>query len=66
MRELFKDVCKIKHYVLQLNGDKLRVFKKSFYQKNIAKWQLDLVWEFFWDDRTYEEMQFILQNKKII
>ena len=66
MRELFKDVCKLKSYVLQLNGDKLRVFKTEFYQKNIAKWQLDLVWEFFWDDKTYEEMQFILQNKKII
>lgn len=66
MKELFKDVCKIKRYVLKLDYKTLRKFKKKFYEKNIAKWQLDLIWEFFWDDKTYDEMKFILQNKKVI
>lgn len=66
MKELFKNVCKIKHYVLKLDCKTLREFKKKFYEKDIAKWQLDLIWEYFWDDREYEEVKIILENKKII
>ena len=66
MKELFKDVCKIKRHVVKLDYDRLKKFKEKFYQKNIAKWQLDLIWEFFWDDIEYEEVKKILQSKKII
>lgn len=66
MKELFKSVCETKQYVLKLDYGALKEFKKIFYQKEIVKWQLDLIWEFFWDDREYEEIKIILENKKII
>ena len=66
MKELFKDVCKIKQYVLKLDCERLREYKKEFYKKNIAKWQLDLIWEYIWNDREYIEVYFILKKKKII
>ena len=66
MKELFKNVCEIKQYVLKLDYEALKKFKEIFYKKEIAKWQLDLIWEFFWNDREYEEVKFILENKKII
>lgn len=66
MKELFKNVCEIKQYVLKLDYEALKKFKEIFYKKEIAQWQLDLIWEFFWNDREYEEVKFILENKKII
>lgn len=66
MKEMFKDVCKMKCYVLKLDYEALRQYKAEFYQKKIAKWQLDLVWEYFWGDREYPEVYFILKKKKII
>lgn len=66
MKEIFKDVCNIKKYVIKLDYETLKEYKRMFYQLEIAKWQLDLIWEFIWDDREYEEIKIILENKKII
>ena len=42
MKELFKNVCEIKQYVLKLDYEALKKFKEIFYKKEIAQWQLDL------------------------
>jgi hypothetical protein len=66
VKELFKDVCQLKQNVLKLKHENLKEFKTKFYQKEIAQWQLDLIWEYFWGDKEYEDVVFILKNKKII
>ena len=66
VKELCEDICKLKEYVLELDYKNLKKYKEFFYKKDIAKWQLDLIWEFIWDDRDYEEVIYILKKKKII
>ena len=64
--ELFYRVCEIKKNVVKLNSTELSLFKKQFYNRPFREWQLSLLWEFIWDDKSYDEIFFIFSQKKLI
>lgn len=59
---LFDNVCEIKKNVVKLKCYDLYLFKKNFYSLKIQQWKLNLIWEFFWDDITYDEIKRIFKK----
>lgn len=65
-KALFLDICEIKCFVLKLSSKDLRNFKNEFYNQQIPEWRLDLIWEYFFYDISYDEIYMIFKNSKII
>lgn len=65
-KTLFADIRQIKLFVIKLNGDKLHRFCKDFYSLPFPEWRLDLLWEYIWSDKEYEEIYYIFKNSKLI
>lgn len=63
---LFSHICEIKQFVVKLRLEELINFKIVFYNQNFPQWRLDLLWEYIFDDRTYEEIEKVFANSKII
>lgn len=63
---LFYNVCEIKEKVVRLQSEELRKFKQQFFSLNFPTSRLRLLWEFIWDDRTFEDVYFIFRKKKLI
>lgn len=63
---LFYSICKIKQNVVKLQLEQLRSFKRTFFQLDFPEWRLQLLWEYVWDDKTYEEIYYIFDKKKLI
>lgn len=59
--ELFLLICKTKENMLNLTNEKLKKFKINFYANSQKTWQLDLLWEYLWDDISLEEAKKILK-----
>ena len=64
--ELFDDIISLKQYVTSLTMYDRVSFKHDFFKLNFKEWQLSLVWEFFWDDKTYDQLYLIFLNKRLI
>lgn len=63
---LFSLICEIKQNVLKLNGKELRNYKKVFYNQKFPVWQLNLLWEYIFDDISYEELRTIFERSNVI
>lgn len=57
-------VCKTKESVIKLNNDSLKKYKIRFYSKPYKVWQLDLLWEYIWNDISLEEIKKIFRIGK--
>ena len=66
LKQLFANICEIKKNVIQLKGKDLENCKKNFYNQKINKWQLNLLWEFIWDDKEYGEVKHVFESKHLI
>lgn len=64
--ELFKDICNIKQYVIKLRGKDLQKYRNEFYLLSFPEWRLNLLWEYIWNDISYEQIKAIFENSKII
>ncbi len=64
--ELFYSICEIKKNVVKLKTKELSLFKQQFYNLPFREWQLSLLWEFIWNDKSYDEILFIFSQKKLI
>lgn len=65
-KDLFLHICEIKLFVIKLELQDLVLFKKEFYSQDFKIWRLDLLWEFIFDDISYEELEYILRKSKSI
>ena len=54
-------VCKTKESVVQLSNENLKKYKTDFYSQPFKIWQLDLIWEYIWDDISLKEIKKILR-----
>lgn len=61
IKELAIVVCQKKKNVLKLSSEELKEFKTNFYSQPFIKWQLDLLWEYIWNDVTLEEIKKIFR-----
>lgn len=66
IKEYFATVRHVKGYVLKLKKKELSEFKKEFYKLPFKNWQLDLIWEFFWDDIDYMTIYKIFKERSVI
>lgn len=63
---LFYSICEIKKNVVKLSIEERATFKRQFFNLDFSDWCLNLLWEFIWDDKSYEEIYIIFLNKKLI
>ena len=54
-------VCKTKESVVKLSSENLKKYKTNFYSQPFKIWQLDLLWEYIWDDISFEEIKNIFK-----
>ena len=64
--ELFDDIISLKQHVTSLTVYDRVLFKRDFFKLDFKEWQLSLIWEFFWDDKTYDQLYLIFLNKRLI
>lgn len=65
-KSLFMEIRQMKIYVVKLRGNDLHKFREMFYDLPFPEWRLDLLWEYIWDDKTYDEIYYIFKNSKLI
>lgn len=63
---LFYNICEIKESMVKLKSSELRNIRKQFFELDFPEWRLQLLWEFIWDDKSYDEIYHIFSEKKII
>lgn len=63
---LFYDICENKQNIVKLVRIEKHQFKKQFFNLNFPEWRLNLLWEYIWDDKTYEEIFHIFNEKKLL
>lgn len=63
---LFYNICKIKKSIVKLDLKKLETFKGVFFSLDFPEWRLQLLWEYIWDDKTYEEVFYIFDKKNLL
>lgn len=63
---LFDSICEIKKNVVKLSLEERASFKSQFFNLNFSEWSLNLLWEFIWDDKSYNEILYIFTQKKMI
>lgn len=65
-KDLFNDICEIKAYVIKLWGKELHEYRNQFYSQPFKQWRLDLMWSYCWGDMSYEEIEKIFKNSRLI
>lgn len=61
IREELALVCKTKESVIKLSNENLKKYKINFYSQPFKIWQLDLFWEYIWDDISLKEIKKIFR-----
>lgn len=61
IKELAYVICQKKENVVKLSRKELKEFKTNFYSQPFIHWQLDLLWEYIWNDVTLEEIKKIFR-----
>lgn len=65
-KELWGHIRQIKQYVLELNLEELQKYKKLYYNQPISKWKLNLMWDYIFDYKSYNEIRSIFENSRLI
>lgn len=61
LKEYLGLICNKKDFVVKLSSENLKKYKINFYSTNFKKWQLDLLWEYIWDDISLKEIKKIFR-----
>lgn len=61
LKEYLRGICKEKENVLKLDLEKLQKYKIDFYKKPFKKYELDLIWMYFWGDISLQEIKKIFR-----
>lgn len=56
MEEYIRAVCEDKEKVIKLSNKELRKYKIAFYSLNLKMWELDVLWNFIWNDISLDEV----------
>lgn len=64
--ELFLTICVLQKSIVKLKLEELTNFKRTFYSLSFPVWQLNLLWELIWQDRSAIEVASIFINKKLL
>lgn len=64
--ELFLTICVLQKNIVELKSEELKNFKQTFYNLSFPDWQLNLLWELIWEDRSALEVASIFTNKKLL
>lgn len=59
-------ICNFKNNIVKLKSRELTTFKKTFYSLSFSMWQLNLLWEMIWEDRSVDEVIYIFSSKKLL
>lgn len=62
--ELLNDVRKIKTKIKQLKYRDCIIFRTKLYKIGFPEWSIDRLWEYVWDDKSYEEVFEIYFNNR--
>lgn len=65
-KDTFADINKLKEEVRSLDYKQIGSYRDQFYKKDYPEWILNLMWEYIWDDITYEQLYCIFKSKKMI
>ena len=61
LKEYLGLVCIERNFVVKLSNENLKKYKINFYSQPFKIWQLDLIWEYIWDDISLKEIKKILR-----
>ena len=61
LKEYLGLICVERNFVVKLNREKLKEYKKDFYSQKYKEWQLDLLWEYIWGDISLKEIKKIFR-----
>ena len=61
LKEYLGLVCIERNFVVKLSNENLKKYKINFYSQPFKIWQLDLLWEYIWDDISLKEIKKILR-----
>lgn len=61
LKEYLRGICEEKENVLKLSLEKLQKYKTDFYKQPFKKYELDLIWMYFWDDISLKEIKKIFR-----
>ena len=61
LKEYLGLICIEKDFVVKLSIENLRKYKTNFYSQPFKNWQLDLLWEYIWDDISLKEIKKIFR-----
>lgn len=62
LKELVSDICQLKEYVVKLDYTGKVEFQKEFYSLPFREWKLNILWDYIWDYKTYNEIIHILEK----
>ena len=61
LKEYLGLICVEKNFVVKLSIENLKKYKINFYSQPFKIWQLDLIWEYIWDDISLKEIKKIFR-----
>ena len=61
LKEYLGLICVERNFVVKLSNENLKKYKTNFYSQPFKIWQLDLLWEYIWDDISLKEIRKILK-----
>ena len=61
LKEYLGLICVERNFVVKLSNENLKKYKINFYSQPFKIWQLDLLWEYIWDDISLKEIKKIFR-----
>ena len=61
LKEYLGLICVERDFVVKLSNENLKKYKTNFYSQPFKIWQLDLIWEYIWDDISLKEIKKIFR-----
>ena len=61
LKEYLRGICEEKENVLKLSLEKLQKYKINFYKQPFRKYELDLIWMYFFYDISLKEIKKIFK-----
>ena len=64
LKEYLGLICIEKDFVVKLSNENLKKYKNNLYSQPFKIWQLDLLWEYIWDDISLKEIKKIFRIRE--
>lgn len=66
IQELFRDIKNIKYYIRHSSVNEVYAIRKKLYNSKCKRWQIDIIWDYVWDYKSYDEIKEIFIKNKVI